>query len=164
RESTSPSRRRRCKAEVSSRRRDPARYARGPVRRFLRCRLFSLPRRSRPGRLRVGSVAAVGTRGHTFGLGVGFESDRPRAVPRGHERALRAKAAAGARAKGPSPTRRFPLVLVLRELRDANQLDEEWALQDSNLGASGYEPAALTTELRARKGRELAADVVGEAL
>ena len=25
-----------------------------------------------------------------------------------------------------------------------------WALQDSNLGTSGYEPAALTAELRAR--------------
>ena len=28
-----------------------------------------------------------------------------------------------------------------------------WALQDSNLGASGYEPAALTAELRARRAR-----------
>ena len=28
---------------------------------------------------------------------------------------------------------------------------EEWALQDSNLGRAGYEPAALTAELRARK-------------
>ena len=28
---------------------------------------------------------------------------------------------------------------------------ERWALQDSNLGRAGYEPAALTTELRAPK-------------
>jgi hypothetical protein len=30
-------------------------------------------------------------------------------------------------------------------------VEKGWALQDSNLGASGYEPAALTAELRARR-------------
>ena len=31
-------------------------------------------------------------------------------------------------------------------------MSEGWAHQDSNLGQAGYEPAALTAELWARKG------------
>jgi hypothetical protein len=36
-----------------------------------------------------------------------------------------------------------------RTQNDRANRGSEWALQDSNLGRAGYEPAALTAELRA---------------
>ncbi len=45
---------------------------------------------------------------------------------------------------------RFPLLHLL-DIPRRNQIDEPWAHQDSNLGPTGYEPAALTAELWAQR-------------